>query len=137
MPSISSCLLTITTSYRNPNSTEFNWAKLSPNELEPAKKWKVVLAEAGYLLIIPVSLFESAISLIASFASKCISQDSERKRCIEVWSSSSLFSVRWASVNVIVNPFTNDMLTSERIARGYMSRGYILRYPREMVFEKF
>jgi hypothetical protein len=133
MPSISSCLITITTAFRNPNGTEFNWTKLLPEHRERVKKWKVLLATGSFLLITPAALFETAISKLAQFTTKRLSGDAERKRAITAWAESALFSIHWAIVSLFANTFTNDMLVTENNARKCFSQGYYFEYPNESI----
>lgn len=133
MPSLSSCLITITTAYRNPNGTEFCWNKLPQEKHVQRSTVRVLIAECCYLAIVPLTLFETAISQMLNLFASGMSNDNTRKATIIGWSQSSLFSILWVIDCLIINPLKNDMFTSERVALHYMSRGYFLNFPADLL----
>lgn len=129
MSSISSCLISNFTSFRNPNGPEQVWTKKIPRDC--ANPFKVVLAEVGYLLVIPFAVIEAALSFIAKLFSCCLPIGQVNHDTMTTWFQSSAFSVVWSLANATINVICNDMIETERVARACASSGNIFRVPSE------
>ncbi len=129
MSSISSCLLSRITAFRNPNGTEAQWTHESFRvEADPVK---VCTAELGYIAVVPFALIETALSLVAKVFALCLPLGSEKRAAINEWANSSRFSVLWSLWNVAHNFSCNDMIVSERVARACAATGNYFAVPRE------
>lgn len=127
MSSLSSQILSSITSFRNPNGTENEWARTG--DRASADPLKVALAEVGYVATIPLSIIETALSAIANLFSYCLPIGPEKQEIMSNWLRSSTFSVAWSSVNTVINPFCNDMIVTERVARACAATRNLFEVP--------
>jgi len=129
MASLSSYLMQQTTLFRNPNGPESHWASLisecKSNQLKPLSIPRAIVAEVGYGLIIPFSIFETIFHRLA----KVFSSDAHRQKEIDAKLLSSSFAIKWAFANVFMNVLCNDLITREHVARDCANSGNIFRVP--------
>ncbi len=118
MPSISSQMISCITAFRNPNGNERNWYHLPPDQRHSANCIQVGFAEIGYLLVIPFSIVETAIALVAKMFASCLSGNSDTSRTIDNWFRSSAFSIGWSTADAVANVLFNDLIVSEKVARS-------------------
>ncbi len=134
MSSYSSTMLTAITSFRNPNGQDHEWPfvlqKKNPNPLS------VIAAEVGLILMVPFALVEAAFAAIARLASLFLPLSEEKCQKIAEWQTSSAYSVIWAAVDVVINPFMRDVVTSERVVRVCIAKGHIFSIPPEVFTNK-
>ena len=131
MSSISSCLLSKITSFRNPNGPEQEWRWTENRAKVGANPLKVVLAEVGYIAVIPFAIIETALSAIAKLFSACLPIGPARHEAMTNWLKSSAFSVAWSLGDTTINLFCNDMIVTEKVARACASNRNIFNVPRE------
>ncbi len=127
MSSLSSQMMSNITSFRNPNGTEAEWARMFPRM--PANPLKVAIAEVGYIATIPFSLIEAALSIIAKLFSSCLPIGQERHEAMSNWMHSSTFSVAWSICDSAINVFCNDMIVTEKVARACARSGDFFTVP--------
>ena|SRR5579871_4383784 len=129
MSSISSCLLTQVTAFRNPNGPEEVWARQSLRK--PASSLKVVIAQVGYLAIIPFAVVETAFNALAKLFSLCLPIGRDNHDAMTQRLQSSGFSILWALTDATINLFCNDLIVTERVARACARSGSLLSVPIE------
>lgn len=129
MSSVSSCFLTNITTFRNPNGPEQEWTR--SHVRVGANPLKVVLAEVGYIAVIPFAIIETALSAIAKLFSACLPIGQARHEAITNWLKSSRFSIAWSLGDAAINLFCNDMITTEKIAQACAFSGKIFAVPEE------
>lgn len=132
--SISSNFLTNTSLYRNPNGPEQEWLKQEWTKLPSNRKFanplNVATAELGYIAIIPIAIVETAFMAIAKLFSLFLCLTPETKLAINERLMSSAFAIVWAIGNAFINPFCNDMIATEKVARACAASGNIFRMPK-------
>ena len=139
--SISSQILSQITAYRNPNGPEQEWARPSSEEehipesmrapqiRNAAHIGKVLLAEVGYIVTIPVAIIETALSAIAKVFSSILPIGQENHTAMTEYLKSSSFSIIWAVGDTAINLFCNDMIQTERVARACAASGHFFQVP--------
>ncbi|MCK4934112.1 MAG: hypothetical protein KAR79_00845 [Simkaniaceae bacterium] len=125
--SISSSLISQITTFRNPNGPEQEWVN-NPNR-NPRSLSNVVIAEAGYLLVIPFAIVETALCLTIKLYSHCLSEASLNPESVNALCTSSSFSVCWAIADSILNLFCNDLIVAESVAIACALSGNPLSVP--------
>lgn len=129
--SISSSLLSSITSFRNPNGPEQKWIQMCHDHKEYPNPLKVIVAEAGYLAMIPFAIIETALNAIAKIFSMCLPIGQENHNKMTERLKSSAFSILWAAGDSAINLFCNDMIETEKVARACAASGNIFRVPVE------
>lgn len=112
--SYASALMTRTTQYRN----------------QPLASNKIV-AEFGYVLIAAAALIETISRLSFAAVALCFALiDREAFRHAFKILQSSAFSIVWAIVDAIVNPFAQKLVADEKSARSLFAQGKFLTVPK-------
>ena len=104
-------MLSSVISFRNPNGSEYKWTGVRMKDRQRANPIRIGLAEIGGLIIIPIAIAETAMSLIANLFSS--QQESGE------WARSSSFTILWSLGFVtVMNFWCNDLIQTERVARA-------------------
>ncbi len=129
--SISGHMMRCVAEFRNPNGTEFEWARTvdrrNPNLL------KVILAEVAYIAIIPFAIIETALSAIAKAFTFCLPLAEDRHQAMSNWLQSSAFCVAWSCVNVAFNLLFQDLIAYEHVAKACAVSGNFAEIPRDVL----
>jgi hypothetical protein len=133
MSSLSSYIISNATLFRNPNGTEQEWTQTAHRKFyNPAK---MIASEAAYLFCIPFSIVETALSsiyFVFAFLTFCRSPTGAYAiGQAGGWMVSSAFSIIWSATDSIINPFCNDMITTEKVAIACAASGNVFRVPVE------
>lgn len=118
MTSISSRMMSSVTSFRNPNGSEHQWAKMPFHTRERPNCIKVLAAEGAYILIVPFAVVETFFSAIAKLFTCCLPMAEEKHAALSDWLKSSSFTIVWAACDAIINVWANDLLVAEQSAKN-------------------
>jgi hypothetical protein len=127
--SISSYLVSAITSFRNPNQDEFQWTTTSYFDQKPVSLTRRVVAETGFIVMIPVGIIESCLSALVWGVAKCLPLSEKRVCVVKQWSTSALFSIAWSAVNTFTNLVCQDLVAHEKVAKRCLSARSIFRIP--------
>ena len=127
MTSISSRMITSVTEFRNPNGSEYQWAKMPVSQKNRANYLRVITAEVAYILIVPFAVVETALSVIAKLFSCCLPLGEERHAEMSKWVYGSGFAICWAACDAAINIFVNDLIMTEESARKTARKCNIFR----------
>lgn len=116
MSSLSSCFMNHITCYRNPDGLENQWFSEGYHQHFPSRE-KVLVAEIGYLTVIPIAAMEATVSSIAQVAASCLPIEQSYQDRINNWASSSRFSVIWSVGDAYFNFVFLNLMTNENNAR--------------------
>lgn len=97
------------TLYRNPNGSEYEWTKLPLNIWERPKLSKVIVAEVGYIAIIPFAIIETALSKIVKFFASLFCFD-RAQSFSATWYKNSLTGLLWSLADAYLNLSTQNLL---------------------------
>ena len=127
MLSLSSNILSATTTFRNPNGPEQEWIKKINNPTRNSPHLaKLLVAELGYIVTIPLAITETALSAIAALFS-----NEENKAEMKSWFYSSAFSIIWSVGDALINPICNDLIVTEKVAKACAASWDIFNIPVE------
>jgi hypothetical protein len=129
MSSVSSYLISKVTAFRNPNGDEYEWTRISPQDRARPSFLKAALAEAAYVAIIPFSIVEAAVSLIAKLFSQRLPLSEESHKGMSRWVKSSIFSIGWTSFDAVINPIANDLIVTEKVVTACAYSGNFTQIP--------
>lgn len=102
MPCSSAGLLTQVTHFRNAASDNFLMTV-----------GKRIAAETVYIIVVPYSLFEAAISQLVKAITTCFDLDPDRRVWIAQWADNSTSCFMWACRGALLNLFTRSLPTSQ------------------------
>ena len=126
MPSVSSCLISHITNYRNVPDCEFGDAF---QESKEPRKIKVLIAEVGYILIVPLAVIETVFYALTRFFSRILPRKLSIHKTMHKRLESSMFAIKWALTNISLNPFSSyNLIAKEKIARGCMESGLFSQF---------
>lgn len=130
MSSFSGVMVSSTTTFRNPNGPEYEWCHLTHRN--PANPLRVIVAEAIYLITIPIAIVEMAMALIAKAFTSCLDDMHEHThQDMTKWLGSASFALVWAIADSVINLIANDMIEREHVALAAAKNFQLLSLPQE------